>query len=713
MRYFLFAGVIFLSTMAFCMEKLPESNNQLTDIRDDHVSTIAIMPMPAKLHLRAGQLPIIASFSAMISGGRANFIEAEINRLFWRWQERTGLSFKQMISNDATSATLLIECKNPGESVITLREDESYNLNISLNQVTLSALTTIGILRGLQTLSQLLTCDANGWFLPVLNISDQPRFPWRGLLIDVCRHWQPIEVIKRNIDGMAVVKLNVLHLHLTEDQGFRIESKKYPRLHLQGSDGNYFTQEQMREIISYAAARGIRVVPEFDIPGHVTSWLVGYPELASQPGPYEIERKWGIKDPVLDPTNEEVYTFLDGFLGEMAELFPDAYVHIGGDENNGKHWNNNPKIQAFIAAHDLKDNAGLQAYFNQRVSKILAKYGKKMIGWDEILHPDLPKDTVIHSWRGYKSLEDAARQGYSGILSHDYYIDHCKRTNMHYLNEPFPAKTSLTVEHQQQILGGEATMWSEWVTPETIDSRIWPRTAAIAERLWSPNNVTDVADMYRRLDHISRRLEEAGLLHKKNPAAMIRRLIGDHATVIDLHAFHKLVEMVEPVKRLRNRLQPDITQSSPLTDLADCAQPDSKVAREFAASVKEITFRVDKTKENIEELKQQLETWRDAGQHITETLVLKSPRLRQYEPLARALVSVSEIGIDGLDGLNHIYKVDHNWVIKQLNKLKIYEHPFEAVELALIPAVKLIIAAVSGKCETLQYQRKAKKGDGF
>src|SRR5678816_3175249 len=192
-------------------------------------------------------------------------------------------------------------------------------------------------------------------------------------MIDVARHFQTMEVLKRNLDGMAAVKMNVFHWHLSEDQGFRIESKKFPKLHQLGSDGNYFTQEQVKEIIAYARDRGIRVVPEFDIPGHSTSWLVGHPELGSAPGPYSIERRAGIFEPALDPTRDEVYKFLDTFLGEMAALFPDAYLHIGGDENEGKQWDRNPKIQAFMKEKGIKNNHALQAYFNTRLLKILQK----------------------------------------------------------------------------------------------------------------------------------------------------------------------------------------------------------------------------------------------------------------------------------------------------------------------------------------------------
>src|SRR5438045_4247746 len=226
-----------------------------------------------------------------------------------------------------------------------------------------------------------------------------------------------------------------------------------------GSDVFMFSHEQVREIIAYARDRGIRVMPEFDIPGHSTSWLVGYPEIGSAPGPYTTERGAGIFEPALDPTREQTYKFLDGFLGEMAGLFPDEYMHIGGDENEGKQWDRNPQIQAFMKEKGIKDNHALQAYFNQRILKILQKHHKKMIGWDEILHPDLPQDIVIQSWRGPKSLAEAARQGYDGILSAGYYIDLMYPAWQHYKNDPVAADTTLSEKELTHILGGEATMW--------------------------------------------------------------------------------------------------------------------------------------------------------------------------------------------------------------------------------------------------------------
>jgi hexosaminidase len=286
-----------------------------------------------------------------------------------------------------------------------------------------------------------------GFGIRAATIIDQPRFPWRGLLIDVCRHWMPVEVIKRNLEAMAAVKLNVLHWHLSEDQGFRVESKVYPLLHQKGSDGLYYTQEQVREVVRYAADRGVRVVPEFDMPAHTQAWLVGYPDLSAGKGPFEIARAWGVMDPVLDPTSERVYAFISGLLVEMTALFPDAYFHIGGDEVNGKQWNANAAVAAFKTRHGMSTNEDVHAYFNRRVSAMLKARGKIMVGWDEVLHKDLPKSAVVQSWRGQKSLADAAAAGYQGILSNGYYLDYIWPAARHYAVDPMGKDAAPIVQH--------------------------------------------------------------------------------------------------------------------------------------------------------------------------------------------------------------------------------------------------------------------------
>ncbi|HET6647832.1 MAG TPA: family 20 glycosylhydrolase, partial [Pyrinomonadaceae bacterium] len=611
-RYFLLL-VLFICAFPVYAQQQPPKHN--------------LMPVPASVNFHPERLVVDSSFKVATRGHTDARLQAGIARFIKRLEGRTVLSFTPGMAPDDQATTLVIHCDGPGKDTPGLGENESYNIDITRRQALLKAPTVVGALRGLETVLQLLAANRNGYYLPGVQIQDQPRFPWRGLLIDVARHFQTMEVLKRNLDAMAAVKLNVFHWHLTEDQGFRVESKKFPKLHQLGSDGNYYTQEQVREIIAYARERGIRVVPEFDIPGHSTSWLVGYPELGSAPGPYSIERRPGIFEPALDPTREEVYKFLETFLGEMAALFPDAYLHIGGDENEGKQWDRNPKIQAYMKAKGIKDNHALQAYFNQRLLKILQKHGKKMIGWDEILQPELPKDVVIHSWRGTAALAEAARKGYDGILSNGYYIDLIQPASQHYVPDPLPADSTLTPEEAKHILGGEATMWAEWVTPETIDSRIWPRTAAIAERLWSPRNVTDINDMYRRLAVISLQLEEFGLMHKKNPDMMLRRLVRHD----DIGPLRTLVSVIEPVKEYRRYQMRPQTMLSPLTGVVDAATPDSEAARRFSWMVEE--FLNDRPRFQLyrAELSETLAKWQTSGASL-EPMIDRSPALKEIKP---------------------------------------------------------------------------------
>jgi hexosaminidase len=402
-----------------------------------------------------------------------------------------------------------------------------------------------------------------------------------------------------------------------------------------------------------------------------------------------MERGAGIFEPALDPTRNETYKFLDGFLGEMAALFPDAYMHIGGDENEGKQWDRNPRIQAFMKEKGIKDNHALQAYFNQQVLKILQKHGKKMIGWEEILHPDLPKDAVIHSWRGAASLADAAKKGYNGILSAGYYIDLNFPASQHYLADPLPADSALTADEAKHVLGGEATMWGEWVSPETIDSRIWPRTAAIAERLWSPRTVTDVNDMYRRLAVISYQLEELGLTHERNYPVILRRLANSENT----DPLRTLVSVVEPVKEYRRYQMRPQTMLSPLTGLVDAARPDSDEARKFAAMVEAFLSDAPRYRLNRSDLRDSFTRWRDAGTALGP-MIDRAPALQEARPLATNLSEAAIAGLEAIEYLSTGNAASSEWRVAQLTKLDEAAKPKAALELVIIPSIKkLVIAA--------------------
>lgn len=648
-----------------------------------------LMPVPASVQFNTERLAVDSSFKVAIRGHSDARIQSAIARFVKRLEGRTVMSLAPGLALDDQTATLIVHCEGPGKEVPALGENESYRIDITSRQAVLSAPTVVGAIRGLETVLQLLDTDRMGYFLSGGQIQDQPRFPWRGLLIDIGRHFEPMEVLKRNLDAMAAVKLNVFHWHLTEDQGFRIESKKYPKLHQLGSDGLYYTQEQAKEIIAYARDRGIRVVPEFDIPGHSTSWLVGYPELGSAPGPYTIERRPGIFEPALDPTREEVYKFLEGFLGEMAALFPDAYLHIGGDENEGKHWDRNPKIQAYMKEKGIKNNHALQAYFNQRLLKILQKHGKKMIGWDEILQPELPNDVVIHSWRGTAALAEAARKGYDGILSNGYYIDLIYPASAHYLPDPLPADSTLTPAEAKHILGGEATMWGEWVAPETIDSRIWPRAAAVAERLWSPRHVTDINDMYRRLDAISLQLEELDLTHKRNKDMMLRRLVRSD----DIGPLRTLVSIIEPVKEYRRYQQRPQTMLSPLTGVVDAATPDSDAGRRLSAMVDAYLADAPRFLVYRAEILRIFDDWQASSVSL-DAFIDRSPALKEVRPLAKNLLSLGATGLESVAHLNLPSAATREWQESRLAALDEASKPHGALEFVVIPSLrKLVIAA--------------------
>ncbi|WP_224995671.1 beta-N-acetylhexosaminidase [Cesiribacter sp. SM1] len=606
--------------------------------------TLSLMPYPAQVDQQQGGFRLAPDFTVATSGAADERLYGGATRFLRRLDGRTGLFFTQehvTASSKQGQQGLLIKTSRPGE--VKLDEDESYRLKVDNKGILLEAETDIGALRGLETLLQLVLADEQGYYIPAIEIQDSPRFPWRGLMIDVARHFQPMEVIKRNLDGMAAVKMNVLHLHLTDDQGFRVESKVYPQFHEKASEGEYFTQEQIKEIIRYADARGIRVVPEFDVPGHATSWVVAFPELASAPGPYTLENNSGVFDPTLDPTNEKTYEVLQGFFAEMAALFPDPYFHIGGDENEGKQWDANAKIQAFMKKNKLADNHELQTYFNNRIISFLEKKGKKVIGWDEILQPNLSKSSVIQSWRGAEGLAQAAKQGYTTILSNGYYIDLLHRASDHYLNDPLPAGNTLTAEERKRVLGGEAPIWSELVTPTTIDSRIWPRTAAIAERLWSPREVNDVEDMYRRLDYISFRLEELGLQHKRNQQVLLRNLSNGKP----IEPLQTLVDVVEPMKGYtRNPGGNTYKTYSPYTLFADAATADAPAARRFNTLVEDYI----QTKDGAarKEIIQWLEKWQE-NHALMEPLIVQSPVLKSIEGLS---ANLSNIAILGLQAMN-------------------------------------------------------------
>jgi hexosaminidase len=651
---------------------------------------LRLMPMPAHMQMGSGQLVIDPAFTIGLTGHSEPRLRQTVAIFLNHLRNQTGMTAIDLKLMEGGSANLEVHCDSGSKEVQELGEDESYTLRITASGAKLNAATTLGAIHGLQTFVQLVETGPSGFAVPAITIQDKPRFAWRGLLIDVARHYMPIEVLKRNLDGMAAVKLNVLHLHLSDNQGFRVESKKFPKLEEMGSDGLYYTQEEMRDLIAYARERGIRVVPEFDMPGHTTSWFVGYPKLASSPGPFEIDREWGVLDPAIDPTEEYTYKFLNQFIGEMAQLFPDQFFHVGGDEVNGKAWDRNPKIQEFKASHGLNSNEDLQAYFNRHLQEIVNKHGKTMLGWDEILRPDLPKSIVIQSWRGQESLAQAAKQGYRGLLSNGYYLDLMWPAARHYAVDPMSdAAANLTPDQQQLILGGEACLWSEYVSPENIDSRLWPRAAAIAERLWSPQATRDVNAMYERMEAISRQLDWLGLTHNSGYLPMLRRIAGGD----DVSALRVLADAVEPVKDYTREevASAPATSVTPLDRLVDAVRPESVTARRFSEGVDELVS--GKARPGTEaQLRTLLSNWRD-NQTELRPLLEQSFLMKELGPVSQNLSALGGAGLAALDYLDRGEPAPAAWISEQLATIEQAKKPQAQLLLLVGPAVAKLVEA--------------------
>lgn len=648
-------------------------------------SQLNLMPMPASIQQGSGQLRITQAFSVSMTGAHDASLDGAVQRFTVQLSRQTGIPFRPKAG---AAATLEVHADRGREAVQKLGEDESYQLIVTDSGAKLTSPTSLGAMRGLQTFLQLVAITSSGFAAPAVTIKDQPRFPWRGTLIDVSRHFLPLDVLKRNLDAMAAVKMNVLHWHLSDDQGFRAESRKFPKLTGEGSEGLFYTQSEIREVIAYAHERGIRVVPEFDMPGHSRSWVIGYPELASGPGPYSVEDG----DPILDPTRESTYKFLEQFVAEMAKLFPDANFHIGGDEVDGKQWDSNPKIQDFMKAHGMKNNQDLQTYFNQRLEKIVTKNHKIMVGWDEILRPDLPKNVVVQSWRGQESLATAAQQGYRGILSHGYYLDLMWPAARHYAVDPMGGgAAALTPEQKSSILGGESCQWAEWVTPEIVDSHIWPRNAVVAERLWSPQEVNDPASMYTRMQAVSIELESLGLTHNSGREFMLQRMAGS----ANIAALRVLADVVEPVKDYNrwSDAKGPIDFHAPLNRMIDAAYPESETAREFGNLVQAYAQSGFKDQAIESQVRLWLTLWRDNDGKLRPTLE-RSSLLQEDAPVSQNLSALGAAGLQALDYLDKSQPSPDAWKTEQLAMIEQAKKPTaDLLLMVAAPAQQLIEAS--------------------
>lgn len=693
-----------------------------------------LMPLPSSYTLGDDRFAINSSFNIEVSGPADTSIYKEASRFFQRLSERTGIFFKSWLvtsTNKLTTNGLKIKIKSKG--TVSLGMDESYVLQVDKQQIIIDANTTVGGIRALETLLQLITSDNEGYYFKGIAINDAPRFPWRGLLISQPYHFMPMDVIKRTLDAMAAVKMNVLHFYISDDQGYRIESKVYPRLHQLASEGLYFTHEQVKEMVEYAHQRGIRVVPEIDVPGHSTAMIYAYPHLASVDREYELQDHWGVFDPTLDPTKSTTYSFLDSLLTEVASLFPDSYFHIGGDENTGRDWKKNPAIQAFMKEKGFKSTLALQNYFNRKVQAILQKNGKIAIGWDEVLmkevdvkkakqfflegqfdqliETDVPKDMVIQSWRGMEALLSSAKNGYKSILSKGYYIDLVQPASYHYLTDPIPFRNEviipdseanfdrfesdiikkiqqgeklLSTEEEKLILGGEATMWTEHVSTETFDSRVWPRTAAIAERLWSPATIRNVDDMYRRMDIVSLQLESLGLTHIKNREMMLRRLLGKE----DVSSFSNLVQYVEPVQGYRRNRADNFTRFSPYSLMADIAVPDQRAVRMLLKQLSDSALLKDVSR--LKPIEMLFYQWqRDALQVKQDAAMV--PALQDFIHHANSLEQMALIGLEAINQFRLKQNGNEFWNAHKLTKIKAAQKEVGYCELKVVEPLKSFV----------------------
>lgn len=651
-----------------------------------------LMPWPQNINLKGGTFALSKNFKVNITGNPNPRIFAGATNFLRRLDGRIGMFFEQGYLtkvNENPEAELQINCVQNGK--IGLYEDESYQLDIQSNKITINATNDLGALHALETLLQMLQNNSTSFYFPMVEIKDSPRFTWRGLMIDAARHFQPVDVIKRNLDAMAAVKMNVFHWHLVDDQGWRIEMKKHPKLTQMASDGNYYTQEEIKNIVKYADERGILVVPEIDVPGHASAILTAYPEVGSKIGngkiTYAVERNSGIFTPTLDPSNPKTYQLLSEIFDEVCPLFPGNYFHIGGDENQGKDWDANPKIQEFKKKNKLANNHELQTYFTMQLIPMLKKHNKQLMGWEEIMTENMSKDAIIHAWRGTNegldsggSLIKAAKNGYKTVLSNGYYIDLMLGVENHYLNDPIPKNSILTSEEKAKILGGEATMWSELVTPLNIDSRIWPRTAAIAERLWSNENVTDLNSLRKRLKTISFRLEELGITHIRNKEVILRNISNNQKT----NALENFSNICEPLKIYsRNSDGTKYKTYSPFTLFADACTPDAADALAFDIAVNH--YLDNKNIENQIFITDFLKKWITMNSDLIN-LSANAPLVHPILPLSKSLSDLSQQLLLVIDKKTSVNSAVLNDLLEQCNSKKHAD-----VELAVYNSLKKLL----------------------
>jgi hexosaminidase len=670
---------------------------------------VNLMPVPKQMDLKSGEFKLTMDFTLVIDADTSDQILFNAaNRMYQTLNRRTALYFIQQRIKPApknASGSMIISVKK--KITPSVGEDESYSLNITAGQVSLTANTTLGALWGMQTLIQLLSKQDSIYYFPAVEIHDAPRFAWRGLMIDISRHFVPVDIMNRNIEAMEAVKMNVLHLHFTDNEGFRLESKTYPELQGQGSNGEYYTQAQARELIAFAQARGITIVPEFDIPGHTKSWFAGHPELSSSPGPFtpgppvdfKLNGQMNLASimqlvqtapfPTIDPTKESTYAFLDKFFAEMSALFPAAFIHIGADENNGVVWKENPAIREFMKNNNIADNHALQAYFIKRVQRILEKYKKQTIAWEEAFSKDVSNKITLQVWQNPAYLQKAITNGNPVLISLGFYLDLFMPAYIHYNN---PLYASLNVKDESKVTGGEAAQWTEIANAYNIETRVWPRAAVIAERLWSPKTIDNVGDMYRRLFAISRHLEESGLQHKAEYIQSLKRLANSDS-ITTLKCFTDLLEPVKGYKKLfaRFTMQESATfQTAPLSEISDIIPVDQQTKWEFRDAVQ--SWITHKDSLSAKRIMVWLKQWQQINTDL-QPLFSQSLQLKKVEQHSKNLAILASIGLEAMEK-NKMGQISETWQKEKLEIINGAGKPYGETELSVLPEIKALVTGV-------------------
>lgn len=627
----------------------------------------ALMPQPVTYHPQSGGASLTGGVAVEWQGMRSALLDHAVTRFMRRLAILSG---RDVAPGGRPGLTLRIHCLLPDADMLSVHMHEHYSLRTDARGATLEADGPAGVLRGLVTLLQLVERRDGGPVLDAAEIDDMPRFAWRGLLVDVSRHFMSLAALERQLDMMELTKLNVLHLHLSDGQGFRVESRLYPRLQQVASHGEYYTQQQIRGLVAYAAQRGIRIVPEFDTPGHSYALLLAYPQYAAQPVAAPMDPKRVVRA-AIDPTSLQARDFVARLYHEMAGLFPDAYFHVGGDEVRPDEWTGNPRINAWMQQHGYASTAALQAMYTQRVHDMLARDGKTMMGWDELLDGPVPASIAIESWRGARYTAAATQAGHPVVVSSGYYLDLLLPAVAHYRVDPLDPQGNglppdqvaqahapflepfaldpaarMTPAQDARVMGAETALWTEIVTEEMLDNRLWPRAAAMAERFWSPASVRDEGSLAIRLPVVQAELELLGNRATADRARMMARLAPDDVTPLAT-----LLSVSSPVRNYAHnhvfgpsRIAPT-ADPRPLDRAADIAATDSAQAAVFYHDV--LAYRAGRTA-LAASLRARLENWRDNDARL-RLLAQRDPSVTEVLPASALLAQLAQAGLDAID----------------------------------------------------------------